>query len=215
MMNLLGFRTDLRFDHGPAYPLTVTLQSVFARVAYDRLTANLSRNLGKSSRLALSVDAARLDSEGPEGTPVDAENFRIEGAVSFGRVLVPSLVLGANARGVAYTDEAPELGGPRLYWDPRTVVSGGLFAQWEKSLGDGWQLRGRINPSMAFIHERRRPGFEWVPHVSAEAGIAKVSGRFRISLDWFYYQGRFKGYRASGLQLSIAARDLLGGRRKR
>jgi hypothetical protein len=83
----------------------------------------------------------------------------------------------------------------------------GIYAQWDKGLAESWNLRARLNPSLAFIDERTVRGFEAVPHLSAEAGLSYLGSRLRTTLDAFYYQGRFDGYQAYGLRLSVNARD--------
>lgn len=219
LAELWGFRTDLRYDHGPAYPITVTLQSVFAKVVQDRFAANLARRVGDRWSLSLAGDAALLgavDAEGPAGGSsngdVDDRSLRLEGGMSLGRSLTPSLTLGVTARALAYTGPSPVVDGLRLYWDPNALFSGGLFAQLEKDLAPAWTLRGRVNPSLAFIDERSRRGFERVPHFSAEAGLSYLGGRFRATVDAFYYQGRFDGYNAYGLRVGLGAWDGFGKR---
>ncbi len=213
--NLGGFRADLRYDHGPAYPLTVTLESVFARVVYDRVTAAVARELGDRWSLSAAADAAWLDvnPDGNEtGETADGDgSLRLEGGMSLGRALSEGLIVGANGRAVTYTDAAPTVGGRRLFWDPRAVVAGGLYAQWDRQISGPWGMRARLNPSLALIDERDTSGFEGVPHLSAELGIAHVGERVGATLDLFYYQGRMEGYRAYGLRLGISTGSWLGG----
>ncbi|MGD8319537.1 MAG: hypothetical protein PVJ02_03765, partial [Gemmatimonadota bacterium] len=211
--DLGGFRTDVTYEHGPAYALTSTLQSVLAGVTQDRVTANASRRLGDRWSLFATGDAAWLRAGLPDDPP---GSWRFEGALSLGRSVTDELVLGVNARGAAYTAPAPVENGLRLFWDPRALAAGGVYVQWDKALEDGWSLALRLNPSLALIDERNRPGFQTVPHGSAEMGLSHKGSRFDTSLDGFYYQGRFDGYRAYGLRLSFSASDwLLGGRRTR
>jgi hypothetical protein len=202
--DLVGFRTDLRYDHGPAYPLTMTLQSLLADAVRDRLTATFSRRVNERWSLTLAGDGAGISTPGA-GESGRASSFRVEGGVSLGRSFTEALVLGLNARGLTYTAGAPVSDGNRLFWDPRGVASSGIFAQWAEDLKDEWQLTGRLNPSMAFIDERAGYGYELVPHFTAEAGLAHRGRKFLTRLDAFYYQGRFDGYRAYGLRASISA----------
>lgn len=228
--DLGGFRSDIRYDHGLAYPITATLQSVLARVSQDRVTANLARQLSPRWSLSLSGDAAWLD---PGSLPVFSGDsgalpgspqlpsggvgnlsgsFRFETGASVGRLVTDDLTLGVNARALTYSAASPVADGLRLFWDPSAVFAGGLYAQWERDLAEPWRLSARLNPSLAFIDERSQAGFQRVPHVSAEAGLAHLGRRFRTSLNAFYYQGRFDGYRAYGLRLTFSARDWFGGR---
>lgn len=220
LAQLWGFRTDLRYDHGPAYPLTQTLQSMFAKVVQDRLTANLARRVGEEWSLSVAGDAALLAALGADGfggvdLSVDEgdRSLRLEVGTSLGRSLTDALTAGVTARALTYTGASPVVDGLRLYWDPNAVFSGGLFAQMEKSLRPSWAIRGRLNPSLAFIDERSRRGFEAVPHLSAEVGLSHLGDRFRTTVDAFYYQGRLDGYTAYGLRVSLGARDVFGRRK--
>ncbi len=207
--DLGGFRSDFRYDHGPAYSLTSTLQSVYADVIQDRVTANLARTLSPRWSLSVAGDAAWLDARAVADT---RGSLRLESAIGLGRALTDDLTLGVNARALTYTTASPLVNGLRLFWDPRSVVAGGIYAQWDHELTEPWQLSIRMNPSLAFIDERTQRGIQGVPHVSAEAGLSHLGRRFRTSLDAFYYQGRFDGYRAYGLRVSFSARDWFGGR---
>jgi hypothetical protein len=207
--DLFGFRTDLRYDHGPAYPLTSTLQSVLAETVQDRLTTTLARRIGARWSLSMAGDAAWISSHEVSGAG-GGQSLRVEGGLSLGRSMNDALVVGLNTRALAYTRPAPVMDGIRLFWDPRGVVAGGVFAQWTREVRDGWRLNTRFNPSLAFIDERRGAGYDIVPHLSAEAGLSHIGSRFLTNLDAFYYQGRFDGYRAFGLRLSFSARDWFG-----
>jgi len=204
--DLGGFRTDLRYDHGPAYPLTMTLQSVYGEVVQDRFTANLARGIDKRWSLSLAGDAAWLK----PGAVDDVEkggSLRLEVGGSLGRAMTDGLVLGVNARALTYSEPSPVLDGVRLFWDPDALISGGMYAQWDRGLTERWDFNARLNPSFAFIDERLAEGFEVVPHFSAEAGLSYSGSRFRTTMDAFYYQGRFDRYRAYGVRLSVSARD--------
>ncbi|MGW8266093.1 MAG: tetratricopeptide repeat protein [Longimicrobiales bacterium] len=207
--DLAGFDTGLRYDHGPAYPLTVTIQSLFSRAVQDRFTATLSRRIDERWSLTMAGDVGRISSSEQDGTGTD-RSVRTEGSVSFGRFLTDALVVGLNTRALTYNNPAPVTDGVRLFWDPRGVVAGGVFAQWTPKLAEDWRLDTRFNPSMAFIDERTSSGYDLVPHLSAELGISHLGRRFLSSLDAFYYQGRFDGYRAYGMRVSISARNWFG-----
>jgi tetratricopeptide (TPR) repeat protein len=204
--NLGGFRTDLRFDHGPAYPLTVTLQSALARVERERLAFALARQLAGDWSLSLSGDASWLRMPESEG----AGSTRLEMGAAVLRDLGGGLTMGFNARALAYTESAPILGGRRLFWDPESVLSSGAYALWTSQREGPWQIRALVNPSLALIRERALSGADGVPHLAAEAGLARVDSRIRATLDAFYYQGRFEGYRAYGVRLGISMTDRAG-----
>ncbi|HKK94586.1 MAG TPA: tetratricopeptide repeat protein, partial [Longimicrobiales bacterium] len=58
-----GNRTDLRYEHGPAYLTTATLQSLVAGVVQDVVRVTLSRSLGEAWHIAAdaSVSSLRAD----------------------------------------------------------------------------------------------------------------------------------------------------------
>jgi len=198
---LVGFRTDLRFDHGLAYPLTVSLQSVLGEVRQDRWSANLARQLGQRWSLSMAGDAAWLKARNEFGDG----SLRLEFGGSLGRALRDDLVVGVNGRVLGYSSASPVIGDVRLFWDPRSVLAGGVYARWERDLDERWNVRGQINPSYAWIDERARSGSQAVPHLSAELGFSHRGNRLNTTLDAFYYQGRFDGYRAYGLRFSVSA----------
>ncbi len=208
--DLGGFRTDLRFDHGPAYPLTVTLQSALGRLRQDRFTVGLGRELGEVWSLTLTADAAWLDVAGTDAVHQGGGGFRLEAGANLGRPVSESVVLGMNARALTYSEAAPVVAGRRLFWDPESVLSGGVYARWTAGIAGPWELRTLLNPSVALIRERGFSGSEGVPHLSAEAGLARRGARVRTSLDAFYYQGRFEGYRAYGLRFGVSMTDWFG-----
>ncbi|MGD2122440.1 MAG: hypothetical protein PVJ76_11880 [Gemmatimonadota bacterium] len=204
--DLGGFRSDFRYDHGPAYPLTMTLQSVRGDVTLDRFTANLARGIGDRWSLSLAGDVAWLDTQGDGATSREG-SLRLEGGASLGRLVTDHLSLGVNARALTYSEASPLVDNLRLFWDPRAVVSTGVYAQWNEDLSEAWAVRARFNPSLAFIDERIGSGFETIPHFSGEFGLTHEMGGFHTALDGFYYQGRADGYRAYGLRISVSARD--------
>lgn len=204
--DLAGFNTSVRFDHGPAYPLTVTLQSVFAEVVQDRMTTTLARRIAHRWSVSIAGDAAWISSNG-SGEADPRASLRVEGGMSLGRSMTDFLTLGVNARALTYSNAAPISHGTRLFWDPTGVVAGGVFAQWAHNVRERWTLTAAFNPSLAFVDERLREGYETVPHLSAEAGVSHLGHRFRTDLNAFYYQGRFDGYRAYGLRFSFSARN--------
>jgi tetratricopeptide (TPR) repeat protein len=211
--DLAGFRTDLRFDHGPAYPLTVTLESALGRLQQNRFTLGLARRLGTDWSLSLSGDANWLDVAGSGDS--GGGSLRLEAGASLSRTVFEGFELGMNTRGLSYSEGAPVLGGRRLFWDPESVLSTGVYARWTERPSELWELRTFVNPSVAFIRERGFSGFEGVPHFSAEAGFSYLGSRIRASVDAFYYQGRFEGYRAYGLRFGLSMTDWLGSGRGR
>jgi hypothetical protein len=164
----------------------------------------MARSLGRRWSLSLSADAARLRSERDDGVG-EEESVRLEAGASLGRSLSDELVLGVNGRAVRYSEASPLVDDLRLFWDPRAVLSLGIFGQWNHDLSERWTLSARANPNFALIHERTSSGFQAIPHFLAEAGLSHQNNRFRTSVDAFFYQGRFDGYRAYGLRISLSA----------
>jgi hypothetical protein len=208
--DLGGFRTDLTYEHGPAYPLLLTLQSLESGVTQDRISAALSRGFGPRWSLFVAADATRVHSSATETTDA-ATSLRISGSVSLGRTVRDGVTLGLNANALTFTRAAPAPNDIRLFWDPRGMVAGGLYAQLMQPINENWSWNLRANPGLAFIDERQGVGSSLVPHFSAEGGITHLGNRFRTELSAFYYQGRFDGYNAYGLRISVTARDWLTG----
>ncbi len=212
--DLGGFRTDVTYEHGPAYPLLLTLQSLESGVTQDRISAALSRAFGPRWSLFVAADATRVHSSATE-TAGAATSLRFAGSASLGRTVRDGVTLGLNASALTFTRAAPTPNDIRLFWDPRSMVAGGLYAQLMQPINENWSWNVRANPGLAFIDERRGIGSSLVPHFSTEGGITHLGDRFRTELSAFYYQGRFDGYNAYGLRISVTARDWLTGWRNR
>jgi hypothetical protein len=205
-----GRSVELRYDHEPAYPLTGTLQSVYAQLSQDRVSVTIARPLTDRWSLSAEGDVALLDPRGLSG-PQGDRTVRVQGAFSAGRSMTQSVTAGLAARAVTFTDPAPVQLGVPLFWDPRSVLSGGPYVQLGHRLSSALRATGRLTPGLAVIDERRTDGIDVVPHFSAEAGLEHTGDRFRTALDLFYYQGQFDGYRMYGLSLSLSTIDGLRG----
>jgi len=120
----------------------------------------------------------------------------------------------AAASGRALTSSAPADAAPGvtavpLYWDPNLSVSLGPYLQLARPLGAWWSLTARASPGLSWIDERRFDG-ELVPDLSGRLGVIRERGRFRTSVEVFYGQGRFSGYRSFGVDVSLTARGWTG-----
>jgi hypothetical protein len=73
-------------------------------------------------------------------------------------------------------------------------------------IDDLWTVNARLGSGMARLDERGATGTQFVPHLSAEAGLAREGERYRAAFDLFCFQGRFDGYRAYGMSLALSAR---------
>lgn len=208
-----GSTSEVRYEHGPAYPIAVTMQSVLAEVVQDHMTASHARPLGERWTAATTVDGAWLRANADSVAGGSARGTgRLQGGLSVGRTVSHTVTLGLATRALAFTRSAPVTSLPgggtlRLFWDPRLVVTVGPYAQVARDLSGSWKVTGRVTPGAALIHERGAPDATWVPHVSAEAGLRREGARFGTALDLFYYQGQFDGYRTYGARLTFSARD--------
>lgn len=215
-----GAQTDLRFEHGPAYPITATLQSALIGVVQDHVSVSHARRLGTRWSITTTVEGALLRAE-LDSIPqsMNDQTARFQAVAALGRDLTRGLTLGLSGRLMGYTDSAPTVTDPvtaaarHLFWDPRLAISSGPFVRLAQDLSATWQLTGSLNPGVAFIDERTASGWDVVPHVSAEAGLRREGSRFWTALDFFFYQGQFDGYRMYGARLTFSARDwpALGG----
>ncbi len=209
-----GLRADLRYEHGPAYLETATLQSLTAGVVQDVLRVNLSTPLADG--WALATDAGVSWVRADLDTIPDARHdssVRLELAATLARRLTGSLSLGVSSEVLGYTDPGPVVTDGlgidrRLYWDPRLWVSVQPFARLEHQLSGAWSMSGRLGVGGAFVDERSGQGREIVPQLSAGLGLRRDAGRYGVSLDLFTSQGRLDGYRLYGARLAITARDL-------
>jgi hypothetical protein len=217
-----GGQTDVRYEHGPAYPITATLQSAAVGVVQDHLSVSHARRLGVRWSMTATAEGALLRADLDSIPSATGENTaRFQTAISLGREITETFTLGLAARAVGYTDSAPVVPDPvtstdrHLFWDPRLAVSLGPFARMTRDLTDTWSVTGNVGPGVALIDERTAAGWDVVPHVSAEAGLRREGSRFWTALDFFFYQGQFDGYRMYGARLSFSARDFssLGGSR--
>jgi len=98
-------------------------------------------------------------------------------------------------------------GSRRLFWDPRFMVAGGPYTRIARDLSESWTATARLFPGVALVEERGAAGSDLVPHLTAEAGARWEGMRLSASLDLFYSQGRFDGYRAYGARISVSALD--------
>jgi len=214
-----GTQTEISIEHGPAYPITATLQSAAIGVVQDHVAVSHARPLNERWSLAVNAEGAWLRSNLDSIPGAQNESTaRFGSALTVGRQMTEALTLGVATRAVGYTSPGPVVTDVsavqrRLFWDPRLALSTGPFARVSHDLSATWTLTGMLNPGVAFLDERTSAGWGVVPHVSAEAGIRREGARFWTALDLFYYQGQFDGYRSYGARLTVSARDWsrLGG----
>lgn len=207
-----GSTSELRYEHGPAYPIAVTLQSVLADVVQDRVSVSHARPLGERWSLSATLDGAWLRAD-PDSLAGAAQGVgRAQASLAVGRALSPALTVGLTSRALTFTRAAPVTTLPggssrRLFWDPSLVLSAGPYARLTRNLSASWRLSGTLGPGIALIDERGTAGTDLVPHISAEAGVRREGARYWTAFDVFYYQGQFDGYRTYGARLTLSARD--------
>ena len=202
-----GSRTDVVVEHAPAYDVVNTLQSSAANVQYERLSIAHSRPLGERWSLAATAEALSLDHR---DLPAEDRNLRVAGGLSLGRLVTRGLTVGVATRALSYTNAAPAPAARSLYWDPKTNVVVGPYAQLRQPLGAWWEMNARVNPGIAYIDERGAAGSDVVPDLSGRLGFVREGVKYRTSVEFFYGQGRFTGYRSYGVDLSFSARGWFG-----
>ena len=194
-----GFALTGLLESAPAYPLTVTYESVAEPVRADRLQATAFRSLGDRWSLGAALDGALLAGGG-------ATNPRWAGWVTLSRALGTwvSLDLGTSVAG--YGEAAPAPAGRRLYWDPRlfwaTTASVGVASIPER----GWGWRTRLTGGAAYADERDAVEPSWFPQYGIEGGLVLRGEARDVTLDAFYRRGREEEYASWGLELGVLLR---------
>ncbi len=186
--------------HGPAHPLTSTLESVEAGLRADRIRLDLFRRLPGAIELSGYGEGVRFSGA---GDPV----HRTGAGVALGRSLGPWVRAGVTSRYVALSDAAPLLGERRLFWDPRSFWSNGVMLELRTPPERGplaLYLRG--TPGIALARERESTGVERVGQFEAEAGLRYHRERFSLSADLFRGRGRDGGYTSRGFALGMEVR---------
>jgi predicted Zn-dependent protease len=194
-----GATVALRYEHGPGYPLTYTLESAAADVAADRLEVATSAPLGPDWSLAAVVDLARLSGDDPTNT-------RWGGGLTVARRLGPWLTADAGTRLLGFADPAPAPG-RRLYWDPKLFWSntaGLTLGRMPQTGGLGYRLR--LSGGAAWADERDVAEAGWIPQYGAEAGLTWRSERTTLDLGTFYRSGREDEYSSLGGELTLRIR---------
>lgn len=194
-----GSRLGLRYDHGPAYPLTYTFESAVAEVAADRVEVAAYAPFGSAWAIAVATEAVRLSAAAGAST-------RVSGGVTVSRSITDRLSIDAGSRLLGLAEPAPAPGGRRLYWDPRLFWSNtvGLTAAHSPARGFGYRLR--LSGGAAYADERDALTADWIPQLGLEAGLLWSSERTDFELDAFYRRGREDGYNSLGADLTLRVR---------
>lgn len=190
-----GSRLALRYDHGPAYPMTYTLESAIADVAADRVEVAAYAPFGSAWSIAVAAEAARLSLSGAAST-------RLIGGATLSRPLNPWLTIDAGTRVLGFTAAAPSPS-RRLYWDPRLFWSNTVGLTVGRAPAGGVGYRLRLSGGAAYADERDAITADWIPQFAAEAGLSWSSERTDFELGVFYRRGRENEYNSGGGDLTL------------
>lgn len=193
-----GAALGLRYEHGPAYPLTYTLESAAAEIAADRLEVSASAPLGADWSVSAAADLARLSGDEPANT-------RWGGGVTVARRIGPWLTADVGTRLLGFTDPAPAPG-RRLYWDPTLFWSNTVGVTLGQSPRAGLGYRFRLSGGAAWADERDVVEAGWIPQYGAEAGLTWRSDRTTLDLGTFYRSSREDEYNSFGGELTLRIR---------
>ena len=193
-----GGSLALRYDHGPAYPLTMTFESASAAVVADRLEVVAIKPLGDDWAVTGSLDFAGLTSDGTTNTRLGA------GATVIRRIGGPFRAE-FGSRVLGFSDPAPVVA-RRLYWDPNLFWSNtiGLSLRMEPEEGLGY--RARAVGGVAWSDERAPGEARWVPQFGLDGGLTWTSERTVLDLSAFYTRSRENEYSSFGLGLTLRLR---------
>lgn len=193
-----GSSLALRYDHGPAYLHTYTLESALNEVAADRVEVAAFSPLGTEWSVSVAGELLRLAAD-------DASNTRLSGGLTLARRLDSWLTADIGTRVLGFTDAAPAPG-RRLYWDPNLFWSNtvGLAAAHRPERGLGYRVR--LSGGAAWANERDALESGWIPQLGVEAGMSWLSESARVDLTTFYRRGREDEYSSFGAELTLRIR---------
>lgn len=193
-----GASLGLRYEHGPGYPLTYTLESTVAEIVADRLEVSASAPLGADWSVSAVADLARLSGDGPTNT-------RWGGGVTVARRLGPWLTADVGSRLLGFADPAPSPG-RRLYWDPELFWSNTAGVSLGRTPRAGLGYRFRLSGGAALADERGSAQIEWIPQFSVEGDLTWRSERTTLGLGTFYRSSREDEYTSVGGALTVRIR---------
>lgn len=194
-----GFSLEAAYQHGAAYPLATTLESVVEPVRADELRVAVAHDLGRDWSAGASGELASLRGGG-------TDNWRLGGGVSLFRRITPAVRLGIGSQLLGYADAAPVPGTRRLYWDPRSYWSTVVILELSLPERNGWSVHGALRPGVAVVEERAPGEPGTVPQLSTEAGLRYRSDRWSLFTDAFYLRGREGDYNAFGIGATLSVR---------
>ncbi|MFQ5890259.1 MAG: tetratricopeptide repeat protein [Gemmatimonadota bacterium] len=197
--NADGYAFFARATHGPAYPITRTLESVIEPVYADQLAVSLYHALGARWSVLFVGDATHL------AQPAE-DNFRWNGGISLSRRLTPALSAGVGSRFLSFGRPATRVGLRRLYWDPSAFWATDVSLALRSPGREGWGYYASLAPGFALIDEREVPGTDLVPQIRTEAGVSFLGERTTFSADLFYGRGRERDYSSFGFELQLSVR---------
>ncbi|MFW6088980.1 MAG: tetratricopeptide repeat protein [Gemmatimonadota bacterium] len=193
-----GATLGLRYEHGPGYPLTYTLESAVAEIVADRLEVSASAPLGGAWSMSAVADIARLSGDDPTNT-------RWGSGLTVARRIGPWLTADLGTRLLGFSDPAPTPD-RRLYWDPSLFWSNTVGVSLGRTPRTGLGYRLRLSGGAAWADERDVAEAGWIPQYGAEAGLTWRSDRTSLDLETFYRSSREDEYNSFGGRLTLRIR---------
>ncbi|UCD23517.1 MAG: tetratricopeptide repeat protein [Gemmatimonadota bacterium] len=179
------------YRHGPAFPQTLTYQSVQASLMSDLVEASAFRMIGTHWNMSISGSAGSFHADG-------SSNLRLGGAIGALYQFSPIVTGGLTTQLLAFADSAPRTDGQRLYWDPSLFWATGVQLTLSTPRAKPTMLYLRLTPGVALNNERDGQGAQWVPQLAAETGLRYETRRFLLTGDVAYLRGREGGYDSFG-----------------
>lgn len=187
------------YRHGPAFPQTVTYQSMQASLLSDFLEASAFRLIGARWNMSISGSAGSLHAAGNNNLRVGAG---LAGLYQFSS----AVTAGLTTQLLTFADSAPSADGRGLYWDPILFWATGIQLLLSTPQRSPTVLYARLTPGVALDNERDSLGAQWLPQLAAEAGLRYETTRLLLTGDLAYLRGREGGYDSFGANLLFAVK---------
>jgi len=199
MPDASGTALHALYRHGPAFPQTVTYQSVQASLLSDFLEASAFRLIGARWNMSISGSVGSLHAAGNN-------NLRLSAGLAGLYQFSSAVTAGLTTQLLAFADSAPRADGQRLYWDPNMFWATGIQLMLNTPQQSPTVLYARLTPGVALDNERDDLGAQWVPQLAAEAGLRYETARLLLTGEVAYLRGREGGYDSFGANLLFAVK---------